>query len=292
MTKQVKYYFSKINFLIRKIFWRIVALIYNNRKNISVQNIVIKNRIFLEKSSSFISDKEYESNNYGISKKNYKFINSSLTNDLTNIDMIIYLISSLEKEKLNYLEIGASVLKTFMTVENSFINYNMVAYDINPIVNKYANEFLVKNTSSKLHISSKFDNNLFYFQGDVLNKNDTKEFSSSLDFKYDFIFSDALHTKEGIDSEFDNIIQDKLAENFMIYYDDLDIKWSVPTVEPGVIESFEKLKGQNQNVYLYTFWIYGWLGKNENMHKNAIITNFEIDSVLEKLKLPFLKKFN
>jgi hypothetical protein len=99
MTKQVKYYFSKINFLIRKIFWRIVALTYNNRKNISVENIIIKNRIFLEKSSSFISDKEYESNNYGIPKKNYKFINSSLTNNLTNIDMIIYLISSLEKEK-------------------------------------------------------------------------------------------------------------------------------------------------------------------------------------------------
>ena len=292
MTKQVNYYFSKINVLIGKIFWGLVALTYNNRKNISVENIIIKNRIFLEKSSSLISDKEYQSNNYGIPKKNYKFINSSLTNDLTNIDMIIYLISSLKKDKLNYLEIGASVLKTFMSIENSFINYNMVAYDINPIVNKYANEFLVKNTSSKLHTSSKFDNNLFYFQGDVLNKDDTKDFSSSLDFKYDFIFSDALHTKEGIDSEFDNIIQDKLAENFMIYYDDLDIKWAVPTVEPGVIESFQKLKAQNHNVYLYTFWIYGWLGKNENMHKNAIITNFEIDSVLEKLKLPFLKKFN
>ena len=89
MTKQVKYYFSKINVLIGKIFWRLVALTHNNRKNISVENIIIKNRIFLEKSSSLISDKEYQSNDYGIPKKNYEFINSSLTNDLTNIDMII-----------------------------------------------------------------------------------------------------------------------------------------------------------------------------------------------------------
>ena len=62
---------------------------------------------------------------------------------------------------------------------------------------------------------------------------------------------------------------------------------------PGKYSSgYKKLNSENNNTNLYTFWIYGWLGQYEDMHKNAIITNIDIESILEKenIRLPFFKK--
>ena len=51
------------------------------------------------------------------------------------------------------------------------------------------------------------------------------------------------------------------------------------------------MKKKVQNLKLFTFWINGWLGQNEKPHKNAVITNFDIESYMKHndLKLPFLK---
>ena len=43
------------------------------------------------------------------------------------------------------------------------------------------------------------------------------------DMKFNIIFSDALHTPEGILSEYENFISEKIDEEFILYFDDLDI---------------------------------------------------------------------
>ena len=125
---------------------------------------------------------------------------------------------------------------------------------------------------------------------DVLDKNNTSEFSDILDIKYDFVMSDAMHTKNGILSEFENIINTNLNDEFILYYDDLDF----PELESAALENFNILNKNYENLNFYTFWISGWVGQNEKMHKNGFITNLDIEDYfkIKKVKLPFFKKIN
>ena len=98
--------------------------------------------------------------------------------------------------------------------------------------------------------------------------------------------------KTAVEKEFESIIKNNLKDNFIIYYDDLKLGGKNNTVEEAVKIIYKKLNSENNNTNLYTFWIYGWLGQYEDMHKNAIITNIDIESILEKenIRLPFFKK--
>ena len=100
--------------------------------------------------------------------------------------------------------------------------------------------------------------------------------------------SDAMHTKEGVIEEFKNLIIENLSNEFVLYYDDLDF----PELEEAVIDNFSKLNSIYGNISLYTFWISGWVGQNEKMHKNGIITNINLEQILNEnnIKLPFFKK--
>ena len=138
MIKYIKYiYIFKFKKKILKLVWIIVAKFYlqNNSKN--VIEIIKKNRKHLAKQVDLISLDEYSKNNYGIPKKNYHLINKPINNNLINIDLIVYILKNMNLTKINYLEIGASVLKTFMTINNSVSNINQTAYDINPLMKKY-----------------------------------------------------------------------------------------------------------------------------------------------------------
>ena len=279
MIKYIKYiYIFKFKKKILKLVWIIVAKLYlqNNSKN--VIEIIKKNRKHLAKQVDLISLDEYSKNNYGIPKKNYHLINKPINSNLINIDLIVYILKNMNLTKINYLEIGASVLKTFMTINNSVSNINQTAYDINPLMKKYDKNFE--------------DNSLIYFQGDVLNSVDTSEFNKINTYMFDFVFSDALHAKTAVEKEFESIIKNNLNDNFIIYYDDLKLGGKNNTVEEAVKIIYKKLNSENNNTSLYTFWIYGWLGQYEDMHKNAIITNIDIESILEKenIRLPFFKK--
>ena len=51
-------------------------------------------------------------------------------------------------------------------------------------------------------------------------------------------------------------------------------------------------KNKQKQIYAYTFWINGWLGKHQNQHKNAILSTFDIENFLmdERIKLKNFKK--
>ena len=70
---------------------------------------------------------------------------------------------------------------------------------------------------------SNIDNEIIYFKNDVLSKVGATVFQNLLKQKIDIVFSDALHSEEGILSEYDNIIKDNLSSSFIYYFDDLNM---------------------------------------------------------------------
>lgn len=293
MGNYLKYlFFVKPKNILIKIFWDLVFFLKFKNYSKNFKNIISKNRESLDYFGELINYKEYEEIDYGIPSKNFKLIDKKINKTPSNLDLIIFLLGAVEKDTLNYLEIGVSVMKNFMLVDSFLEKSNLVAYDINPIVKKNNKKFqLLDKSSNRLFVSNETNNTLYYFEGDVLNFRDTKEFNEKLSLNYDFVYSDALHTKEGILSEYQNLVKHNLNDKFIIYYDDLDIKWDTQTVEKAVFEIFDEMKKKVQNLKLFTFWINGWLGQNEKPHKNAVITNFDFESYMKHndLKLPFLK---
>ena len=295
LIKKVKYQINKLVEKFKIYVFNFLSIFYkaSNKDLIKVRS---KNREYLSKVGEFLPQNQYEIVDYGIPINIYKNINKSINNSITYSDLIAYLIQKIYKNSLNYLEIGVSVMKNFMQVDNSVSNSNLWAYDINPVVGRFSNLFSDlesrnEQQESKLLFSNKTQNKLTYFKGDVLNEVDHKLFNQKLNInntQFDFILSDAMHTSEGVYSEYINLIKENLADNFIIYYDDLDFLELFETVN----KIYEDLKQDFENINFYTFWINGWVGQHEKMHKNGIITTYKIDDILKKenIKLPFFKK--
>lgn len=223
----------------------------------------------------------YVLNDYGIQERIYNQLDNKISDLPTYSDFIVFLINNVFKKSINYLEIGVSVLKNYLQINNGIQNSNLIAYDINEInpIFKQLDSFAVNN------------NKLNYFQGSVLKKEDANEFKSKFPDKFDFIFSDALHTPDAIRSEYELIIKNSIAGDFIIYYDDLDFV--------GLEEEFLKIKSDisvnlNQQIYFFTFLIYGWIGEYEKLHKNGIITNINIEKIMnnENLKIYQFKRLH
>lgn len=275
-----KYRINKVKFLISlylQIF--LVKVFYKKNPNSKLEEIIAKNRIFLDSIDTFLAEDVYVLNDYGIQMRIYKQLDNEISNLPTYSDFIIFLINNVFNKSINYLEIGVSVLKNYLQINNGIQNSNLIAYDINKINPKFKD----------LESFAVNKNKLSYFQGSVLNNKDAEKFKNKFPDKFDFIFSDALHTPDAIRSEYELIIKNSIAANFIIYYDDLDFV--------GLENEFLKIKSDisksfNQQIYFYTFLIYGWIGQYEKLHKNGIITNINIEKIMknEKLKIYQFKK--
>ena len=96
-------------------------------------------------------------------------------------------------QQISYLEIGASVLKNFIQIVDNTKNNKIFAFDINPINNKFNNLF---QENSANYFSGIYETNFVaYFEGDLLSKTETEEFKTKSNTKFNFVFSDALHTE-------------------------------------------------------------------------------------------------
>jgi len=281
--KRLEYRINKIKFILTLFFQNLlVRNFYRNNSNKKINKIIAINRSFLDSVEKFLSEEQYQRNNYGIQRRIYDQMDKKISSLPTYSDFIIFLITNVfSRKNVNYLEIGVSVLKNFLQINTGIKNSNLVAYDINDI----------NPTFKDINSYSLNGNNLIYFQGSVLDKKDSEKFKQEFPDKFDFIFSDALHTPEAIRSEYELIIKDSLAEDFIIYYDDLDFI--------GLEEEFSKIKADistnyNQQINFYTFLIYGWIGEKEKLHKNGIITNINIEEIMnnEDLKIYKFKKLN
>lgn len=251
-----------------------LKLFYRNKNNLLFE-IVTKNRKYLTSFDYFLSDTNYKKNNYGIQKRIFKDLNKPIKQFPTYSDLICFFYEKIFKINLNYLEIGCSVLKNVLQIKNYVNNANVVCYDINKI-----NPDL-----EDVYFTEKNNNTTKYFKGDVLSKKDSEIFNNIMNIKYNFIFSDALHEPDAVYSEFENIYKDSLDSEFIIYYDDLDfpgLKNTVKEIRRELIKSFEFIN-------FYTFKAYGWIGQHESLHLNGILTNIDLQKVLDESKIKIYK---
>jgi hypothetical protein len=275
MIEYLKYHKEKAVKLFIINYEKIITSIFFKIKNNTYKNIINKNRTVLSNVNAFIDDELFKESNYGLQKRVYNYINLPITTEYYYSDFLIFLMNFYFKNNLVYLEIGVSVLKNFLLVKNHTESSHLYAFDLNPINPLLKNQFYNNNGN----------NHVAYFQGDVFDEEDTENFKSNLKQKFNFIYSDASHTYEGILSEFKNIYSNQLEEEFIIYFDDLDFK----NLLQGSLDIKNYLSEMYENVNLYTFKIFGWIGDNEPMHVNGIITNLNIDELISKEELKIYK---
>ena len=280
--EQFKYRYKKLIFvLVIKVQLLCLLAFYYFNRNEELFKIITKNRNYLKTINKFLPEVHYSQNDYGVQKRIYNDLEKEIVRVPTYSDFLIFLINKLFKKNINYLEIGVSVLKNYLQINNGISDSNIVGFDINEINPNFKN----------LNEIQKNNNNLMYFKGSVLNKNDAKVFNEFFVEKFDLIFSDALHEPEAIRSEFELIIKDNLKEKFLIYYDDLDFA--------GIEDELEKIRKDienhiDQKINFYTLKIYGWIGQNEKLHKNGILTTYDLEDFLQlnNMKLYKFKTIN
>ncbi|OUX37868.1 MAG: hypothetical protein CBE33_02325 [Candidatus Pelagibacter sp. TMED273] len=278
--EKLKYRIKKIRFLtvisIEQIVLRIFYFFNNNDE---LRMIIQKNRDYLKTIDLFLPKEVYQKNDYGVQRRIYEKLENEIINIPTYSDFIVFLINKIFSDNVNYLEIGVSVLKNYLQINNGIQNSNIVAFDINEINPNFKDlKYLEKN-----------NNNLFYFQGSVLSNEDAEGFKLFFEENYDFIFSDALHEPHAVNSEYQLIIKNNLNEKFLIYYDDLDFEGledELKVIKKDIEKNIDK------SINFYTFSVYGWIGQNEKIHKNGILTTFNLEKIMieNKLKIYNFKK--
>lgn len=275
--ERFKYRYTKLLFLIViKLQFIYLYVFYYLNKNKELLEIINKNRTYLKTIKKFLSEDSYAQNDYGVQRRIYNNLEKEIVKIPTYSDLLIFFIKKLFNNKVNYLEIGVSVLKNYLQINNGVSDSNIVGFDINDLNPNFIN----------LNKIQKNNNNLIYFKGNVLSKEDAEKFNETFKDKFDLVFSDALHEPEAIRSEYELIIKNNLKNKFLIYYDDLDFA--------GIEDELGKIRKDLENnldesINFYTLNIYGWIGQHEKLHKNGILTTFDLE---EFLKLNNIKLFN
>tara|TARA_Y100000389_G_C17467642_1_gene527075 strand:- start:2813 stop:3739 length:927 start_codon:yes stop_codon:yes gene_type:complete len=300
MNKQIlsldsfKYQYSKLKRRVEIFLTKFITFMYKQKLPEEIILIMKKNRNYLLSVEEYLpfSEYDYKQNNYGIQNYIFHKLNEEIELFPTYTDILTLLIKELNQDRLIYLEIGTSVFKNFQQIENNVENATLYGYDINELIqsikNKYKLEQKKNINTNKKYYHSKGRNEIYYFKDDVLSKDGAQNFKSMLHEKINVVFSDALHTEEGILSEYNNIIKGNLSNNFLILFDDLNLF----TVEKGVDKVYKELQTNNPKIKYFSFWTYGWIGQYEKLHKIGIITTFDIDAIFKtkKLKLPLFKE--
>ena len=279
MIKNIEYKYKKIINTLVLLINNLIRLFYKN-SNPELKKIIKENRYTLSKSPSFLTSTQYKENNFGIPGNIFRSLDKPVNEFPTYSDMFIFFSRHLKKP-INYLEIGVSVLKNFIQINESLEKSHLTGFDINPIA---------KNSNYIFEEKNKKNNTLSYFQGDVLNKKDTSLFKEKYKEKFNFVFSDALHEHDAVMSEYENIIKGNLDDEFILYFDDLDF----PGLEKTVDFIYTDLKKEYNKIFFTTFYVNGWVGQHEKLHKNGLISTIDFYEILkyEKIKLPFLRKWN
>jgi len=245
-----------------------------------IQNI---NRQTLKSVDSFIDDKDYNGSpdNYGLPQHVRHLIDLPIDNKITYVDLIMFLQTHFNKEKIKYVEIGVSVLKTFYQVSQFLSNSKLYAFDINEPNPTIRNKFNLTSDDGKLREFKTKDNEICYFQGDVFNKEDFERFNNTVGSKVNIIFSDAHHTGLGLSSEYTNFIKDALDEDFILYYDDLGNN----TMRSVFLEIAQDIRTRRKDTSSAFVEVNGWLGQHEHVHLNGIVTSLNLQEIFDANEL-------
>jgi len=274
---------SLFNFLLMSIANIYQLLINKSYSPLFVDNL-LTNRKTLESVDNFIEENSYEASNdlYGLPRNKIKHINKKINNYPTYTDLLTFFPKALNLKKVNYVEIGVSVLKNFYQISNSVELATLYAFDINDINPSVSKKFEFINKDQNT-VSFKYKSNeIYYFKGDVFKNEDLINFSKLVG-KANIIFSDANHSPEGVIAEFDFLIKNILDTSFIIYYDDLN-----KNIENAFENIVKDLSGKYPKIKAVSFLINGWLGQNEKMHRNGFITNTDFIEILKSNRVNLL----
>ncbi|MAV04683.1 MAG: hypothetical protein CMC31_03395 [Flavobacteriaceae bacterium] len=290
------YQLSKLTRIIQVIITKLITFLYKKKVSSELLLLMKKNRDSLRGIKEYLPEGEYDSrdNNYGI--QNYIFYNLTKEIDLfpTYTDILTLLFREFKEDNLIYLEIGTSVFKNFQQIESNLENAILYGYDMNDLIPSIKEKYNLiqkenKNTRQNYYYSKGL-NEIYYFKNNVLSKEGSDIFKKLLAGKVNVIFSDALHSKKGVLSEYENIIKGNLSDNFCYCFDDLNMY----DVEEGVKKIYKNLKSENEKIKYFSFWTYGWIGQYEKLHKIGLITTFDISSIFKKkgINLPLFKEIS
>lgn len=222
--------------------------------------------------------------NYGVVEEVKPLLNLPVGLSPTYTDLLVYCIEMVQKlypNRVEYLELGVSVGKNFLTVAQSLSNANLTGFEIeeiNPFLEQYftfvsKTSWVTKSDSIKKAESSIREytigsNAVSYLSGDIWDEYSWKQLASR---KFNVIFSDAFHSKNALLHEYKIISDlDLLADQFVMVWDDLHFD-----MKDGFLEINRHIKRSRKygETNCYLIQINGWLGENWSTHPVGIITN-------------------
>jgi|6_EtaG_2_1085325.scaffolds.fasta_scaffold08071_4 hypothetical protein len=249
--------------------------------NFFFDRIIKENRKTLSTIDNFLTQKDSldSVDMYGIPEHVAHLVDRKINGIPTYVDLMLFLQTFFHKPKIKYVEIGASFLKSFYQVSSFLKECDLYAFDLNPINPTIEKKFIPVDLSNpKIKKYRHNSNNITYFQGDVLNGEDLREFQMQTG-KVNVIFSDALHTGEGLRSEYNHYIKDSLDDDFLLYYDDMS-----PHPTSGMREAFADIgtlikQNSTKDVSYATVNVNGWLGEHEHLHPTALISSLPLTDI-------------
>tara|TARA_R110002051_G_scaffold325548_1_gene428794 strand:+ start:1510 stop:2268 length:759 start_codon:yes stop_codon:yes gene_type:complete len=242
-----------------------------------ITEVVKKNRKSLSGVDCFITDKDYNSSpdSYGLPYQVKHLIDLPINEEFTYVDILMFLQQHLQVEKIKYVEIGVSVLKTFYQVANFLEDSELYAFDINKVNPTIAEKFTLTEEGEKVNKYTHNNNKISHFKGNVFKQEDFDLFEKEVGGSVNVIFSDAHHTGEGLKAEYDSYINEALADDFILYYDDLQN----PSMQQFFVEMCKQKKEKNPSLSTAFLKVNGWLGEHEAQHVNGIITSLNLRKI-------------
>lgn len=269
-----------------------------------MDRIVNFNRNTLRAIPRWIRKEDWESPpslfNYGLPYRVLHLIDSSISTNITECDILCWFISMFRSENtsIRYLEIGVSVGKTFTQIakflQDISRNYSAHCLDIesiNPTFKAILNDLnadavsekhvpvsLVTPSIRKESVNTitewKFGNNdIRYYEADEYDTDIWKHMGQ----KYNIIFSDAMHEPDALLTEYSKIKENNLIDEdkFIYCFDDLEHSKSGKMWQ-AVMSIYTDLKARfsDREIVLKHYRVNGWLGNNEYAHDFGIISNF------------------
>jgi hypothetical protein len=234
--------------------------------------------------------------NYGLPNSIFHLIDLPINETVTEVDMICKYLG--EFPKINYLEIGVSVGKTFYQVikyaaehfnTNVYKSFSCIDIEkINPTLEKlfddmYGNKSVTLSNTDDTNVNSirkqknnfvtVWDNHIRYYEADEFDKN----IWTTMNTQYNFIFSDAYHAPHALINEYTNIKNNNLLdpEGFIYCFDDLE-SYSEGPMWKAVKQISHDIQTQYPqfNVTVEHLNINGWIGQHESKHNFGVIKCF------------------
>ena len=242
-----------------------------------ITEVVKKNRESLSGVDYFITNEDYNSSadSYGLPYQVKNLIDLPINEDFTYVDILMFLQQRLQVEKIKYVEIGVSVLKTFYQVANFLEDSELYGFDINKINPTIAEKFTFIGKGGKVNKYTHNNNKITHFEGDVFKPEDFEAFKKEVGGSVNVIFSDAHHTGGGLKAEYDSYINEALADDFILYYDDLHN----PSMQQIFVEICKQKKEEKPSLSTAFLQVNGWLGEHEPQHINGIITSLDLRKI-------------